>query len=93
MNPDWILPDWDAPGGVRALATTRAGGVSLAPYAGLNLATHVGDDHTFRISPRQRLPGFLACALRFAGGLARLPGWPPRSAPPHACSRCCAMRP
>ena len=41
---DWIVPDWPAPAGVRALITTRAGGVSCAPYASLNLGDHVGDD-------------------------------------------------
>jgi YfiH family protein len=39
-----IEPDWDAPSCVCALSTTRAGGVSDAPYRSLNLATHVGDD-------------------------------------------------
>lgn len=41
---DWILPDWPAPAGVRALMTTRSGGVSAPPYDSLNLAAHVGDD-------------------------------------------------
>jgi YfiH family protein len=41
---DWIIPDWPAAGSVRAFATTRAGGASRGSYAGLNLATHVGDD-------------------------------------------------
>lgn len=41
---DWIEPDWPAPAQVRALTTTRAGGVSLGSYAGLNLGDHVGDD-------------------------------------------------
>ena len=40
----WIEPDWPAPASVRAICTTRAGGVSSGPYAGLNLADHVGDD-------------------------------------------------
>ncbi len=45
MRPaDWIAPDWPAPATVRALVTTRSGGVSAGPYAGLNLGTHVGDD-------------------------------------------------
>lgn len=35
---------WPAPPGVVAFTTLRAGGVSRGPYAGLNLATHVGDD-------------------------------------------------
>jgi len=43
MHPDWIVPDWPAPAGVRALCTTRAGGVSQGPWASLNLGDHVGD--------------------------------------------------
>jgi YfiH family protein len=39
----WITPDWPAPANVRAICTTRAGGVSHAPYEGLNLGDHVGD--------------------------------------------------
>ncbi|MDR0528798.1 MAG: peptidoglycan editing factor PgeF [Zoogloeaceae bacterium] len=38
-----IFPDWPAPRRVRAMQTTRAGGVSLPPYEALNLGTHVGD--------------------------------------------------
>ncbi|MBV1959687.1 MAG: peptidoglycan editing factor PgeF [Pseudomonadales bacterium] len=53
--PDWIIPDWPAPENVKALVTTRrggvsggasegiSGGVSPAPWDSLNLATHVGD--------------------------------------------------
>ena len=40
---EWLIPDWPAPAAVRALCTTRAGGVSLGPYVSLNLGTHVGD--------------------------------------------------
>lgn len=40
----WIVPDWPAPPSVRALVTTRTGGVSRGPYASLNLGLHVGDD-------------------------------------------------
>lgn len=43
MN-DWITPDWPAPRNVRALFTTRNGGVSLGNYASLNLGDHVGDE-------------------------------------------------
>lgn len=39
-----VEPDWPAPGCVRALTTTRVGGLSSGPYASLNLAQHVGDD-------------------------------------------------
>ncbi len=38
-----IVPDWKTPRGVKALMTTRAGGVSQGAYDSLNLATHVGD--------------------------------------------------
>jgi len=38
-----LIPDWPAPAGVRAACSTRAGGVSLAPYDTLNLGDHVGD--------------------------------------------------
>jgi len=41
---DVIAPDWPSPVNVHAWVTTRAGGVSPSPYAGFNLATHVGDD-------------------------------------------------
>ena len=37
------VPDWKVPGNVRALQTTRHGGVSKAPWASLNLGDHVGD--------------------------------------------------
>lgn len=39
-----IVPDWPAPERVKALQTTRRGGVSLAPYDSLNLGSHVGDN-------------------------------------------------
>ena len=39
-----IVPDWPAPGRVRAAATTRAGGASRGPWRSLNLADHVADD-------------------------------------------------
>jgi YfiH family protein len=39
-----ITPDWPVPANVRSYITTRAGGVSLPPYAGNNLGLHVGDN-------------------------------------------------
>ena len=38
-----IIPDWPAPANVKTLQTTRAGGISRAPYDSLNLGDHVGD--------------------------------------------------
>ena len=43
MHHDWLTPDWPAPATVRALCTTRTGGVSTGPYESLNLGDHVGD--------------------------------------------------
>jgi hypothetical protein len=50
-----ILPDWPAPARVKGLMTTRAGGVSQAPWAGLNLGDHVGDDPEHVAANRARL--------------------------------------
>ena len=44
LSPSLITPDWPAPRGIRACATTRMGGLSLAPYDSFNLAEHTGDD-------------------------------------------------
>jgi len=43
-HPDWITPDWPADRRVRALITTRDGGVSSGKFASLNLSMRVGDD-------------------------------------------------
>ncbi len=52
--------DWPAPAQVKTCITTRQGGVSLAPWASLNLATHVGDKQKHVLQNRklltQRLP-------------------------------------
>ncbi len=52
---DWIVPDWPSPARVRALVTTRAGGVSVGSFASMNLAMHVGDDPAAVAGNRQRL--------------------------------------
>jgi len=52
---EFIVPDWPAPANVRALATTRQGGVGAGPYASLNLADHVGDDPAAVAENRRRL--------------------------------------
>ncbi|WP_042885111.1 peptidoglycan editing factor PgeF [Cupriavidus necator] len=61
-DPAWRVPDWPAPARVRALSTTRQGGVSKGPYGlaggapgGLNLGTHVGDDPADVARNRERL--------------------------------------
>jgi hypothetical protein len=44
LNADWLVPDWPAPKGVRAVFTSRQGGLSAAPWDHLNLGDHVGDE-------------------------------------------------
>lgn len=55
MDTEWLVPDWPVPAGVKALVTTRAGGVSAGRYASLNLGTHVGDDPQAVAENRARL--------------------------------------
>ncbi|MBK8116183.1 MAG: peptidoglycan editing factor PgeF [Candidatus Accumulibacter sp.] len=55
INEDWIIPDWPAPARVCSLITTRLGGVSVNPYASLNLGDHVGDDPLAVAANRRRL--------------------------------------
>lgn len=62
---DLLTPDWPAPARVRALSTTRAGGISVAPYSGLNLGDHVGDDPLAVAENRRRL----------SAGLPKAPAW------------------
>jgi YfiH family protein len=50
-----IFPDWPSPARVRAVSTTRSGGVSLRPYDSLNLAGHVGDAAAAVHENRRRL--------------------------------------
>ena len=58
-HPDWIVPDWPAPAGVKALITTRAGGVSQGPYASFNLGLRTGDDPRAVAANRDRLNALL----------------------------------
>ena len=54
-----IIPDWPAPSGVRGLMTVRTGGVSLAPWASLNLGDHVNDDPAHVAANRARMRAWL----------------------------------
>lgn len=74
QQDDWIVPDWPALPAVRAVSTTRRGGVSASPYSSWNLAEHVGDDPRAVQSNRQRLRERLAlpdepCWLRQVHGV------------------------
>ena len=54
-----ILPEWDAPGNIKSLLTTRQGGCSKAPFDSFNLATHVDDDERDVKKNRQKLANVL----------------------------------
>lgn len=67
MSSDWvsevplIRPDWPAPSNIRAVCTTRMGGVSQPPWASMNLGDHVGDEPDHVAENRLRLAR--ACCL------------------------------
>jgi YfiH family protein len=59
LSETFIRPDWPAPANVKALQTTRQGGISAAPYDMLNLGLHVGDDPVRVNRNRQLLAPFM----------------------------------
>ena len=56
---NFIKPQWPAPANVKALQTTRMGGVSIAHFASLNFGAHVGDDPIAVAENRQLLRPYL----------------------------------
>ncbi|HTB66989.1 MAG TPA: peptidoglycan editing factor PgeF [Steroidobacteraceae bacterium] len=60
--PSGLVPDWPVPENVRTAFTLRGGGVSVGPYAALNVGTHVEDappavaENRRRIAARFDLP-------------------------------------
>jgi YfiH family protein len=55
----FIQPNWPAPANIKALQTTRLGGVSSAPYDSLNLGEHVNDNPTHVAHNRQLLSDYV----------------------------------
>jgi len=51
----WLTPDWSAPLNIKALVTSRQGGVSQAPFESMNLGDHVGDSTQAVEANRQQL--------------------------------------
>jgi YfiH family protein len=62
---DCIVPEWPAPVHVKALVTTRAGGVSEGPYATLNLGFATADTDAAVRANRARLEALLPQAPRW----------------------------
>ena len=60
LHPDWLVPDWPAPSRVRAVFTTRNGGVSMPPFDSMNLGRPSGDDASAVDANRARLQAALA---------------------------------
>lgn len=56
---NFIQPQWPAPANVKALQTTRMGGVSAASFTSLNFGAHVGDDPIAVAANRQLLSLYL----------------------------------
>ena len=56
---DWIVPDWPAPPNVKALITTRNGGISTGAFESFNLGLRVGDDARSVAANRVKLRTFL----------------------------------
>jgi polyphenol oxidase len=58
-HEDWIVPAWPVPPHVRALVTTRTGGVSVPPYDTFNLGFSTDDDPSAVTENRRRLRSLL----------------------------------
>ncbi|BCM25250.1 peptidoglycan editing factor PgeF [Methyloradius palustris] len=56
---NFIIPNWPAPANIKALQTTRTGGLSQSPYDSLNFGDHVGDDALTVARNRQLLNPFV----------------------------------
>ena len=66
-RPDFIVPDWPAPAGVRAFFTLRTGGVSRPPFDTFNVGARAGDDPDAVAQNR--------AALHASLGLPAEPAW------------------
>lgn len=60
MSEHYIRPDWPVSEKVRAVVSTRGGGVSATPYDSFNLGDHVGDELENVRQNRSRLKKELA---------------------------------
>lgn len=87
MLENMLIPQWPAPDNVRAVMTTRLGGVSEGAYGSFNLGTHVGDDPAAvaanRLALARQLPSPPCWLQQVHGSVVREadPGWPE---PPEA---------
>ena len=93
MRSSWIEPEWQVDARIGALMTTRAGGVSAAPYDSLNLGRSAGDERAAVDENRRRFEAALGVPTRYlkqvhGAGVVRLthdsPGPHTADAAPHS---------
>ncbi|HRE15784.1 MAG TPA: peptidoglycan editing factor PgeF, partial [Rhodocyclaceae bacterium] len=94
MPLELLIPEWPAPPTVKALQTTRRGGVSTGAWDSLNLGEHVGDDEAHVAANRQylasQLPAPPAWLQQVHGtDVLRLPA----TSGPHMADAACTRRP
>jgi polyphenol oxidase len=65
MRSDWITPEWPVDARIGALMTTRAGGVSAAPFDSLNLGRSAGDERAAVHENRCRFEAALGVPTRY----------------------------
>ena len=65
MRSEWIEPEWQVDARIGALMTTRAGGVSAAPFDSLNLGRSAGDDRSAVDENRRRFEAALGVPTRY----------------------------
>ena len=99
LHPDWIRPQWPAPSHVRAVFTTRAGGVSRPPYDSFNLGRPSGDDPAAVDANRRRLaeamgqPAVFMQQVHGTTSVVLPPAGPPPGAQEVVADACCSMTP
>jgi polyphenol oxidase len=65
MPSEWLVPEWSVDPRIGALMTTRAGGVSAAPFDSLNLGRSTGDDRAAVDENRRRFEAALGVPTRY----------------------------
>jgi YfiH family protein len=65
LHPDWLVPQWPAPGHIKSVFTTRHGGVSKQPFDSFNLGRPSDDDRAAVDTNRARLQAAIGLAPIF----------------------------
>lgn len=65
MRSDWLTPEWPVDARIRALMTSRTGGVSAPPFDSLNLGRSAGDDPAAVDENRRRFEAALGVPTRY----------------------------